>query len=452
MTEVRLEWPGRKAAEQVAPALLRTLQQSAEGQSKGTPESYPESTPNYHRVICSDNLQALGLLLAERNESFHFIYIDPPYNTGQRFAYSDKQPRDTSGASGSSAWLSFMLPRLQLARELLTPNGLMCVSIDDHEQATLTVLMRELFGSSNHIMTIKWRRKRKPSFLAKHSSRLIEYILVFAKDQTQLPKLQGPRTSESSRPVLNQGNAVVKRRIKKGTPALVPDGTRDAGVYKGRSLNFELHDPLVVANGRVVKDCMVSGPFRVSQEILDRSLFVTKTWGLRRKVLDSEQKHRHASDDGTAWPTNEDADSEMKQCFGERIFAFAKPVGMLRKLISMYVLSDTKTAIRCLDFFAGSGSFGAAVCAESHSDGVSRTVTLIQSDEPIGTTDKYVESAKPPRRWGSIFELTAHRMLSQGAGRVEILDWRASCLASRAQPPNKKHFTGPKSCPDSPLP
>jgi hypothetical protein len=366
----------------------------------------------------------MARILATSDDLFHFIYIDPPYNTGQRFAFNDKLP-----AKGSASWLSFMYPRLRLARELLRTDGILCVSIDDHEFAHLSVLLREIFGAENHLMTIKWRRKRKPSFLGKHSSAVFEYILVVSKDSAKLPKLRGPQTSETSRPVLNHGNSMVKRIIKAGTPAATGDGRREPGVHKVRSLAFELHDPLVVANGKVAKNCFVTGPFRVSQEILDRTLFVTRSWGLRRQVEPSEQKSRHMSDDGSKWATNEDADKEILECFGEKIFPYAKPTLMLRELISMYPVvpppNDSVTPsppLRFLDFFAGTGSLGIAVDAQCRSDGIPRVFTLIQSDELLQSNGT---SKASKTGCETIFELAAMRLGQHADIPLEVLDWRS---------------------------
>ena len=448
MSPVRLAWPGRAEAEAAAELRLDHVKPRAEARPAEA-STAGGATRERHRLICADNLTALGRLLSDPAESFHFIYIDPPYNTGQQLSFRDKhrEPAHTSGRqgatsnppiTGSPAWLSFMLPRLRLARELLTADGLLCVSIDDHEQASLTMLLREIFGADNHIMTIKWRRKRKPSFLGRHASPVFEYVLVFARDGRQLPRLLGPRTSESSRPVLNQGNGIARRLLRAGTPAFVPNGTRPPGVHRNRSLSYELHDPLIIEEGKVAQDCAVSGPFRVSQDILDASVFITRNWGLRRKISEDEQKHRHASDDASDWPTNEDADSEILACYGERVFSFAKPVGMLRRLLAMYPAKHVKSGpgdieatppapLRCLDFFAGTGTFGSAVLAQSRDDGIPRIVTLIQSEEVLATASKSLQDPRSPgtgRRWMSIFDLMRHRMGSDSEASFAEYDWR----------------------------
>ena len=404
----RLEWQGRSQAEE----LLRNARLSFSVDSRA--ENCPQSRGN--TLICGDNLHALQYLSRLDSQRFHFVYIDPPYNTGQQFAYSDRMP-----GTGSDSWLSFMYPRLALGRELLRPDGLFCVSIDDHEYPNLSVLLREIFGSENHLMTIKWRRKRKPSFLSKHVSTIFEYILVFAKDARQLPKLRGEAATETSRPVLNHGNAKVERRIRAGTAARCNDGERPIGKYTIRSLSYELLDPLVVKNSQVTAECRIVGPFRVGQELLDSTLFITRDWGLRRRVEESEMGHKHVSDDGSQWPTNEDADKETIERFGDRVFSFAKPTRMLCELIKMYPVGvsgakhevTAASPLQFLDFFAGTGSFGEAVHLQSTLDKIPRRFTLVQSAEP------FANPALP--HCNTIFDLAVHRLAQIPGLSLEVL-------------------------------
>jgi adenine-specific DNA-methyltransferase len=402
---VKLVWPGRDEAELVLQQILGDKGRAVptEGCEPVRPHAFSptlapaatlfdEEAPAAptHRLIRADNMDALCWLL-KSGEQFDVIYIDPPYNTGKEFAYVDRPSSESSesgagsgavaaeGACPSSRWLSMMYPRLVLAQRVLSQRGLMCVSIDDNEAHHLVTIMREIFGPGSHVATIKWRRKRKPSFLKSHVSSIYEYVLLFAKDPRSLPRLLGKKSVEQTRPVLNQGNSWVERVLPAGTPAICGDTILPAGRQGVRTLAFELLDPLVVSGGRVQNLCRVRGPFRVRQEILDQTVFVTKQRGLRRRVLPEELARQHATDDGTGWCTNEDADAEQQELFGSRVFPFAKPTGMLRQLLRMYPCA---AELRCLDFFAGSGSFGHAVLLENREDGCSRQVTLVQSAEP----------------------------------------------------------------------
>ena len=294
------------------------------------------------------------------------------------------------------------------AHALLHETGVLFVSIDDRQMASLQILLSEVFGKQNHVATLKWKKKRKPSFLSKHASNVIEYVLIFAKNAAKLPKLRGAPLEESTRPVLNASNKNSERIIRAGTEAKCASREFPKGIYTNRSLSFELRDPLLVSGGLVTKDCRVLGKFRVDQATLDKSLFVTSHFGLRRKVSESEKSFKHVSDECVDWPTNEDAETETKRVFGGRVFEYAKPVGMLRNILAMY---QGKGEIQCLDFFAGTGSFGEAVVQQTREDGVPRRFVCVQSNEAlqVRSSEKTLESEQ---KWKTIFELTQHRVLA----------------------------------------
>jgi 16S rRNA G966 N2-methylase RsmD len=358
-----------------------------------------------HRVFAGENLDVLQWL-RKGHEKYDVIYIDPPYNTGSQLTYSDKKSaRDIQSGGGSVGWLSEIYPRLLLAKELLHEHGVMFVSIDDNESCHLLTLMREIFGHENHLGTIKWRRKRKPSFLDKHMSALFEYVLVFTRNSRVCPKLLGDLTEESTRPVLNASNKIVERVFPPQFPAQCTDGVYPPGAYTNRSLTFELLDPLVVVDGQVQSTARVRGPFRIQQQIWETTGYITRNFGLRRRVLPHEQKRRHAEDDGSSWPTNEDGQDELRAVFGEeRVFDFPKPVGLLSRLLSMLPHVDTTRPQRCLDFYAGSGSFLIAALEQSRNDQIQRQVDLVQSREKVrkGAAERYSDIA----------EICAHRVLA----------------------------------------
>jgi len=360
-----------------------------------------------HTVMAADNLDALRKLKAS-GARYDLIYIDPPYNTGSELTYKDK--RSTGGQSASALWLNEIYPRMLLARDVLNEQGVLFVSIDDNEVCHLLTLLRQVFGRENHLGTIKWRRKRKPSFLDKHLSATLEYVLVFARDARVCPRLLGSVTEEQTRPVLNAGNRNAERLIPAGMPAHCPPKTYAPGEYKNRSLSFTLLDPLVVCNGVVVEPARVVGPFRIQQEIWEQTGFVTRNFGLRRKVLPSEQKRRHAEDDGTHWPTNEDAQTELKKVFAEkRIFDFPKPVGFLSELIAMVSFDSAERPQRCLDFYAGSGSFLIAALEQSKKDHIRRQVDLVQSREAVRGADA--------QSFSDIAEICAYRVVTDSRMR-----------------------------------
>ena len=403
---LELIWPGKENAAALSrqecdkewkrwsPAFLSTCEPSTDARAP-------------HRVMAADNLDALKKLRASGSK-YDLIYIDPPYNTGSELTYKDKRSAD--GQSASAVLLDEIYPRMILARDILDEKGVLFVSIDDNEVCHLLTLLRQVFGRENHLGTIKWRRKRKPSFLDKHLSSTLEYVLVFARNARVCPRLLGSVTEELTRPVLNAGNRDAQRVIPAGMPAHCPPKTYDPGEYKNRSLSFTLLDPLIVREGVVVEPARVVGPFRIQQEVWEQTGFVTRNFGLRRKVLPSEQKRRHAEDDGTHWPTNEDAQTELKKVFAEkRIFDFPKPVGFLSELIAMVSFDSAERPQRCLDFYAGSGSFLIAALEQSKKDHIRRQVDLVQSREAVRGADA--------QSFSDIAEICAYRVVTDSRMR-----------------------------------
>lgn len=334
-----------------------------------------------HHIIVGNNLDALKIFKQHDQLKFNFIYIDPPYNTGQKLSFNDSMNM-TPGVDAECQWLSMMYARLLAAREVMAEDGFLFISIDDRQCAELLLILQEVFGKQNHIGTLKWRKKRKASFLDQHLSNTIEYIIVVAKDRTKAPKLLGEQSTEQTRPVLNASNQICQRIIRCGTKAYCKDGTYKLGLFQNRTLSFELLNELKIENGFVVNDVRCLGRFRVSQEIVDKSLFITKNFGLRRTVEEGENKRRHASDDATTWPTNEDADSELRKHFNERVFTYPKPIGLIQNLLRMCTVNSTKPYL-CLDFFAGSATLAEAVLAQNNEDNANRVFFCVQTREQL---------------------------------------------------------------------
>lgn len=329
----------------------------------------------HNSLVLADNINALKLLV-KNNIQFHFIYIDPPYNSGSRLTYKDKN-------KDSAEWVNMIYPRLLLAHKVQREDGIIFVSIDEREYSSLCQLMREIWGKENHLGTLKWRKKRKASFLDRHISSVIEYILVFAKDYTQAPSLSDASVRfESTRPVLNASNQTSTRFLRAGTEARCKDGLYKKGIYVNRSLELELLQDTLIQDGRLFHDTQVSGRFRVSQEVLDNSVYITPRFGLRRYV--DQISNRKISDLCTGWPTNEDGEQELREIFGKRVFDFPKPVGLIENLLKACKFKSDGP-LYCLDFFAGSGTFAEAVLKTNQLDGIERYFYCIQNNEKLNS-------------------------------------------------------------------
>lgn len=195
-----------------------------------------ETTQNL--VLKGDNLESLKILKSHYTEKIKCIYIDPPYNTtSDQFVYPDKFNKEETEVLGMynlseedfarmdfsfkskkshSGWLSFMYPRLLLARDLLSKDGVIFISIDDNEQANLKLLCDEIFGEENFVECLKWKRKKQPSFLARHTAKVMEYILVYAKKSNELEKLSIEGISDSTKKIVNLTNQYSERLFPKG--------------------------------------------------------------------------------------------------------------------------------------------------------------------------------------------------------------------------------------------
>lgn len=268
MSQVTLSFPGKEQSFHLAHS--QTTSRFIELSTKETLTLHTLMAQN--TFLRADNLVVLKTI-ESIGGSVDIIYIDPPYNTETKFTYNDVH-------ESQSHWLSMMTSRLILAKNILAEDGLFFISIDDREMATLTLLLQEIFGKENHIGTIKWRKKRKPSFLDKHFSSVIEYVLIFTKNINKCAKLKGQLTEEKTRPVLNASNSIVTRVLQKGTRAYCKDGTYKIGQYKNRTLSFELLDNLVIQGGELQQDIRVRGKFRVNQEILNKTVFCNQEFWL----------------------------------------------------------------------------------------------------------------------------------------------------------------------------
>ncbi len=168
-------------------------------------------------LIEGDNLASLKLLEKTHKGKIDLIYIDPPYNTKNKdFVYDDSFV-DNIDTFRHSKWISFLMPRLKLAKMLLKDNGVVFISIDDNEQAALKLLCDEIFGESNFVSQLVWEKKKKGSFLSNSITNIKEYILVYAKNILYFNGLIGQvNTKTETYPCINAVNKREIRHIPKG--------------------------------------------------------------------------------------------------------------------------------------------------------------------------------------------------------------------------------------------
>lgn len=381
----------------------------------------PENANSQNLYISGDNLDGLKHLLKSYTGAVKCIYIDPPYNTGSdgfvyidKFNYSaeeltsklsisDEQAQKIldltrRGSASHSAWLTFMYPRLLLARDLLKTDGVIFISIDDNEQANLKLLCDSIFGEENFVEVLKWKKKKQPSFLATHTAKVMEYILVYSKNKEKLEKLSIDGTSDSTKKVINVSNKECQRHFKSNCRVKgEPNRIIKAGRYKIKTMEIEYLNDIYVKNGYSTNEVNVISKFSVSQDkindyIKNDLLFITTQNGLRRDVATEEIGKRKSITDLllSDWGDNQESDKEFIDLFGEKYFDYNKPILLVKNLI----LSNYTEDEIVLDFFSGSATTAEAVMRANIDEG-NRKYFLIQLPENL---DKTYENANPDER------------------------------------------------------
>ncbi|MDE6573720.1 MAG: site-specific DNA-methyltransferase [Muribaculaceae bacterium] len=347
--------------------------------------------PN-HILIEGDNLEALATLAYTHSGKIDVIYIDPPYNTGNKdFVYNDSYV-DNEDSYRHSKWLSFMSKRLRIARKLLSDNGVMFISIDDNEQANLKLLCDDPdfgFGGNKFVGQLVWFKKRKGSFLSNKVVSLTEYILIYTRN----PNIQlfgGLPSNNESQPIIKRTNTA---KVLTFPPNIIktklPDGVYKKGVYGVGTSASELIEDVIAKGGTFITPVIIKAHFVWGQEFLEQELkngteVIVNTKNFQVRVI------RHNNDSIKAMPsfidgreegaTNEDAYELLKEVFAtDRPFQYSKPVNLVKKLI--LANSYFNKAVTVLDFFAGSGTTLHAVMQLNAGDGGKRQCILCTNNE-----------------------------------------------------------------------
>ena len=340
---------------------------------------------NFNFLLEGDNLHSLYLLEKTHKEKIDVIYIDPPYNTGNKdFTYGDEQ-LSKEDEFRHSKWLSFMERRLKFAKDLLNDRGIIFISIDDNEQAELKLLCNDIFGENNFVSTLHWKKKKQPSYLHGQVAGIMEYILVYAKDRNKLDKLSLSSPTDSNTRVDNATNQVSERIIKKGIRVKLDSSIKiiKKGIYKNKTMQTEFLNDVIIKNGRTCNDFKAKAQFRDSQERIDLFcredvLFITKNYGFRRDKLKIElEKKKAITDLILDWGDNQDSDKELRNIFGGKVFDYPKPTVLIKNIIKS---TDYKNS-NILDFFAGSGTTAQAVLELNKEDGGNRHFILCTNNE-----------------------------------------------------------------------
>lgn len=375
-----------------------------------------DNTQNLY--IEGDNLDVLKCLKETYLHKVKMIYIDPPYNTGNDFVYEDDFAQSSEEYLANSGqfdeqgnrmftnaesngrfhtdWLNMIYPRLKVARDLLTDDGVIFISIDDNEVENLRKVCDEVFGEQNFVDCLHWKKKKQPSFLAKHTAKVMEYVIVYAKNTFKLEKLSVEKVSDSNKKVININNKISSRIFKPGVRVKSEEqtGIIKAGVYTGRSMDVEYKNDIYYENGRTTNEVEVVSKFSDSQSNIDTFiqkdlLYITKNFLLRRDVGEEAAEKRKSITDLLLndYGDNQESDKEFLELFDKKYFDYPKPI----KLIYNLVKSNFTEEGIILDFFSGSATTAHAVMQLNSEDGGNRKFIMVQLPEK---TDEKSEAFK----------------------------------------------------------
>lgn len=356
-------------------------------------------------IIQGDNLKALKALLPTYAGKVKCIYIDPPYNTGTdngKWVYNDNVSNpmmtdwlgsivDAEDLTRHDKWLCMMMPRLKLLRELLSENGYIFISIDDHELCSLKLLMDEVFGETNYIEIFAWTKTSTPPSLASKSRKTTEYVLCY-QNQKDGSKLKGEGLAGGDQPLLNAGNALRDLKFPKEIVKFNKDGVYKKGIYDRVTLKTDIK----VTNGKADKDFILEGEFKwaddfFQNEIKSGTTFIVKSEKFSIRFIRKDEEGFKAPNNlfkekyysnvidkpNTEVGTNESASSELEDLLGKKMFDFPKPVSLVKYLINLC----TEENDIILDSFAGSGTTAHAVLQLNKEDEGNRKFILVQWKE-----------------------------------------------------------------------
>lgn len=388
-----LFWPGKKQALRAAQEPTTATLRPAKDESKDW-----DTTNNI--FIEGDNLEVLKVLQKQYHNSIKMIYIDPPYNTGKDFVYPDNFKEglqnylefsqqvdegnkkistntETAGRYHSN-WLNMMYPRLKLARNLLTDDGVIFISIDDAEQANLKKICDEIFGEGNFLGSIAWRRFNSQANIGMFA-KVKDYILIYARNITLVDFGRIPLTETAKKEYqYKDEHGIYARR-----PCI--DSVRGRYVYD-----------IKLPNGKVLSE-----NWMITKEVFEdedrRGLIHWPQNGgnpMRKIYLQDAMKAGQIANDfwGSEFGNNKNATEEIKNLFdGKRVFDFPKPSKLLKNIIGLGSATKLSNDDVVLDFFSGSATTAHAVMQLNAEDGGNRKHIMVQLPEP---TDEKSEAFK----------------------------------------------------------
>lgn len=395
-------WPDKRKAVVLANAPIAKTLRFEKDKSVGR-DGNPGGTDSENIYIEGDNLDALKLLQETYLGKVKMIYIDPPYNTGNDFIYEDdfsQKAEDYAENSGQTDeegnrlvqnsesngrfhtdWLNMLYPRLRIAKDLLTDDGVIFISIDDNEQENLKKICNEIFGKQNFEGHIHWRRRHnQPNDKTKMIGLVAEHILTYAKDSVYLKSV-------------GVGKLDLTASFK--NPDNDPNGPWASKPWKVGSDQSGSKYEIVTPTGKVLDGEWMGEEATYKKFLAEGRIYFPKGGdGMPRKKYYQFEREEEGQCATNWWPheqfgNNQEANNQMAELFGiKNIFSNPKPVKLIRAMIK---IANVNAYDICMDFFSGSATTAHALMELNAEERRNRKFILVQLPE---TPDKKSEAYK----------------------------------------------------------
>ncbi len=394
----RLEWPGKREA-------IVTANMATTNTLRPIREDSVDFDTTENLYIEGDNFEVLKLLQESYLGKIKMIYIDPPYNTGNDFVYKDNFTQNTEDFKQDSGlvdeynqrlvpnpetagryhsdWLSMMYPRLKLARNLLTDDGVIFISIDDNEVHNLRKMCDEIFGEGNFVANVIWERAYSPVNLKKHFSENHDFVLCYSKSLELTTNNGLKRSSEANNRYSNPDND--SRGVWKSSDFSVGPPIQD-NIYEIITPSCR---PVLPPSGR----SWVLNKVRYKEFLDDNRIW----FGVNGDATPSIKRFLSEVKEGitpmTIWRYSEvghsqEAAQSLKKLFdGSAFFDYPKPLGLINRCLELYSNQDSII----LDFFSGSATTAHAAMQLNAEGGGMRKFIMVQVPE---ATDPKSEAHK----------------------------------------------------------
>ena len=384
----QMTWPDKKKSVVLANSAISATLRPCREESANF-----DTTQNLY--IEGDNLDVLKLLRETYLGKVKMIYIDPPYNTGNDFVYEDDFAQSADDYKGNSGqydeqgnrlvknldsngrfhtdWLNMIYPRLKIARDLLSDDGVIFISIDDNEQANLKKVCDEVFGEDNFIAQIIWERAYSPVNLKKHFSESHDYVICYSKNLDEAICNGLPRSDEANERYSNPDND--------------PRGAwKSSDLSVGPIVDSKVYE-IITPSGRKVLPpngyC-----WRLDKNTFNKYVQDNRIWfGENGNNVPSIKRFLSEVKQGitpmTVWKYTEvghsqDAAQQLKKLFdGKALFDYPKSVELIKRCVQLYSNEDSII----LDFFSGSATTAHAVMQLNAEDGGNRKFIMVQLPE-----------------------------------------------------------------------